>query len=303
MTNNQILVNFFSFFKIKKNKRIIIYPNLSGFTLGIFVFFCFLISVFYENNFALLISIIIFFIFFISIIVSNQNLDNLNLISEDFYLISENEKNNLVFEIFNNSENNKLNIDVFYEKKFNGNYNFKSGTNTIKIEFVGEKRGIVNLDNIILKSVFPFGVINTRKKIRINKKIYIYPTPKNKYLDIFAEFYPNNSAYDQDDLDSLDQYKIGDNLSKIAWKKTLQKGEKFVKKFISQKNDNQKTLDLDKYLEFDFEELLSAVAHIFISNYQMNNEISLKHKDKIFQLSSHESSLNEILKYLSYVQK
>ena len=303
MTSNQTLANFSSFLKIKKNQRIIIYPNLSGFTLGIFVFFCFLISVFYENNFALLISIIIFFIFFISIIVSNQNLDNLNLIAEDFYLISENEKNNLVFEIFNNSENNKLNIDVFYEKKFNGNYNFKSGTNTIKIEFVGEKRGIVNLDNIILKSVFPFGVINTRKKIGINKKIYVYPTPKNKYLDIFAEFYPNNSAYDQDDLDSLDQYKIGDNLSKIAWKKTLQKGEKFVKKFISQKNDNQKTLDLDKYFEFDFEELLSSVAHIFISNYQMNNEISLKHKDKIFQLSSHESSLNEILKYLSYVQR
>ena len=303
MTSNQTLANFFSFLKIKKNQRIIIYPNLSGFTLGIFVFFCFLISVFYENNFALLISIIIFFIFFISIIVSNQNLDNLNLISKDFYLISENEKNNLVFEIFNNSENNKLNIDVFYEKKFNGNYNFKSGTNTIKIKFVGEKRGIVNLDNIILKSVFPFGVINTRKKIGVNKKIYVYPTPKNKYLDIFAEFYPNNSAYDQDDLDSLDQYKIGDNLSKIAWKKTLQKGEKFVKKFISQKNNNQKTLDLDKYHEFDFEELLSAVSHIFISNYQTNNEISLKHKDKIFQLSSHESSLNEILKYLSYVQR
>ena len=94
-------------------------------------------------------------------------------------------------------------------------------------------------------------------------------------MDIFAEFYPNNSAYDQDDLDSLDQYKIGDNLSKIAWKKTLQKGEKFVKKFTGQKNNNQKTLDLDKYHDLDFEKLLSAVSHIFISNYQMNNEIYL----------------------------
>ena len=303
MTNNQILVNFFSFFKIKKNKRIIIYPNLSGFTLGIFVFFCFLISVFYENNFALLISIIIFFIFFISIIISNQNLDELDLISEDFYLVPENEKNNLNFSIFNNSENKKLNIDVFYKKSLKGNYNFKSGSNPIKIEFVHGKRGIINFDNIVLKSVFPFGVINTRKTIEINKKIYVYPNPKNRYLDIFAEFYPSNLIYDQDDLDSLEQYKIGDNLSKIAWKKTLQKGEKFVKKFIGKKNENQKTLDLDRYSEFNFEELLSAVTHVFLSNFRMNNEISLKHRDKIFHLSNNESSLNEILKYLSYVQK
>ena len=34
----------------KNRTKIYIYPNLNGFVLGLFIFFCFLIAVFYENN-------------------------------------------------------------------------------------------------------------------------------------------------------------------------------------------------------------------------------------------------------------
>ena len=47
-----------------KKLKIYIYPNLQGLLLGLFILFCFLISVFYENNSGLLLSIVIFFIFF-----------------------------------------------------------------------------------------------------------------------------------------------------------------------------------------------------------------------------------------------
>ena len=60
-----ISFNFKSFFNLKKNAKIYIYPNLNGLGLGLFIFFCFLISVFYEINSGLLISIVIFFVFFI----------------------------------------------------------------------------------------------------------------------------------------------------------------------------------------------------------------------------------------------
>ena len=59
--------------------KIYIYPNLNGIGLGLFIFFCFLISVFYQINSGLLVSIIIFFIFFISIFVSHQNINNLEI--------------------------------------------------------------------------------------------------------------------------------------------------------------------------------------------------------------------------------
>ena len=53
-------INFKSFLNLKKDAKIYIYPNLNGLGLGLFIFFCFLISVFYENNSGLLISIVIF---------------------------------------------------------------------------------------------------------------------------------------------------------------------------------------------------------------------------------------------------
>ena len=62
--------------KINKN-NLYIFPNLRGFQVGALVFFCFCVSIFYQNNFALLLSIILFFVFFISILISYQNLNNL----------------------------------------------------------------------------------------------------------------------------------------------------------------------------------------------------------------------------------
>jgi len=87
MLNGVLQNKLIPFFNNFKRERIIIYPNLSGFILGAFVFFCFLISVFYENNFALLISIIIFFFFFISIIIFNLILSSIDYISSNELLI------------------------------------------------------------------------------------------------------------------------------------------------------------------------------------------------------------------------
>ena len=56
-------INLRNFFKLKNNSKIYIYPNFNGIGLSLFIFFCFLISVFYESNSGLLLSIIIFFIF------------------------------------------------------------------------------------------------------------------------------------------------------------------------------------------------------------------------------------------------
>ena len=79
--------NFKSFPNFKKDAKIYIYPNLNGLGLGLFIFFCFLISVFYENNSGLLISIVIFFVFFISIFISHQNISKLDFICKNEYLV------------------------------------------------------------------------------------------------------------------------------------------------------------------------------------------------------------------------
>ena len=87
--------------KEKNKSKIFIYPNLNGLGLGFFLILCFLIAVFYENNFGLLLSIIIFFIFFISIFVSHQNINHLTLSTPDKYFIEATKDETIDIQIIN----------------------------------------------------------------------------------------------------------------------------------------------------------------------------------------------------------
>ena len=109
---------------LKKKLKVYIYPNLQGLLLGLFVFFCFLISVFYENNSGLLISIVIFFIFFISIFISHQNINNLRINFLTEYLVEANKTEYINFKIINDAKEKKLNIDLEINKSKLQNFNF-----------------------------------------------------------------------------------------------------------------------------------------------------------------------------------
>ena len=227
MLNGVLQNKLIPFFNNFKREKIIIYPNLSGFILGVFVFFCFLISVFYENNFALLISIIIFFIFFISIIISNQNLTNIDYVSSNELLIEANRESSIQLNIFNNSQIKKLNIDFYIDKQFKGNFDLELNNNSINLNFFKQTRGSIPINDLQLKSDFPFGIINTIRKFKLNNTIYVYPKPKKQNLELLNKFNLDNSLQNQEEFNGIDQYKIGDNLSKIAWKQSIGKNKKY----------------------------------------------------------------------------
>ena len=293
--------NLFNSLNFSKREKIIIYPNLPGFILGLFVFFCFLISIFYENNFALLISIVIFFVFFISIIISNQNLSKIEVTASNEILIPANEHSSINVNISNSSNAKKLNINYYLDNQFKGNTNFEKGLGQLKIDYFKKTRGVFKINEIMIKSVFPFGIIKTKRKYKLNKDIYVYPAPKKNNLDILSRFNFDNFNGDQNEFEGIDQYKIGDSLSKIAWKKSIL-DKKFIKTFSNPNLNQEQVLDLNDYDSIEFEQLLSFVSYIFINSFKLKKNISLKHKDKIFHLTDEKSSLNNILKYLSNVQ-
>lgn len=293
--------NLFNSLNFSKREKIIIYPNLPGFILGLFVFFCFLISIFYENNFALLISIVIFFVFFISIIISNQNLSKIEITASNEILIPTNEHSSINVNISNSSNAKKLNINYYLDNQFKGNTNFEKGLGQLKIDYFKKTRGVFKINEVMIKSVFPFGIIKTKRKYQLNKDIYVYPAPKKNNLDILSRFNFDNFNGDQNEFEGIDQYKIGDSLSKIAWKKSIL-DKKFIKTFSNPNLNQEQVLDLNDYDSIEFEQLLSFVSYIFINSFKLKKNISLKHKDKIFHLTDEKSSLNNILKYLSNVQ-
>ena len=296
----QRISNFFEF-NLKNKTKIYIYPNLNGIGLGLFIFFCFLISVFYENNSALLISIIIFFIFFISIFVSHQNINSLSLNHNQNFVIEAGKSEIINLQIINLSNEKKLNIDVDYKKQTIGNYNFNRKVNTVRLKYFNKQRGKYCLDKIILKSIYPFGVIRTKVPLISKSDIYIYPTkirPNNKLLNEFQI----NKLKNADEFDGLDDYKYGDSYSKIAWKKSSGKN-KYVKVFSDVEKQSHFILNLNKYEEINFELLLGYAVYIIHYFFDNKKKLIIKHRNNVFELNSSQNSLNKILKYLSNVEK
>ena len=296
--NHQIFENI----KKKNRSKIIIYPNLNGLSLGILVFFCFLISVFYENNFALLLSIIIFFIFFISIFISNQNLNNLNIQWKEEYFLEQNKYEKIYLQILNETNEKKLNIDAVYQNKNIGNYNFINKINKIFIPLFNDNRGVFKLQRLNLKSTYPFGIIRTKRFFDSNSKLIVFPKTIRPNQDLMNEFNINLNGHTLDEFDGIEDYKNGDDFSKIAWKKSTLKNKKYIKKFEQPDIEKKSVLNLDLYQSIEFETLLSYAT--FIVQYYYKNKINLtvKHLDQTFYLNQNENSLNQILKYLANVQ-
>ena len=288
--------------KEKNRSKIIIYPNWNGVGLGFFVFLCFLIAVFYENNFGLLLSIIIFFIFFISIFVSNQNLNHLSINALDNYYLEATKEEGIDIQLINHVNEKKLNIDLDYKKQNLTELNFTKKINTIKLNEKYLERGTFSIGKIILKSIYPFGIIRTKRYFNPKSKIVVFPNKLQPNIDLLNEFNINLKGHANDEFEGIEDYKNGDSFSKIAWKKSIIKNKKYIKKFEEPKKENKLILNLDNYKEINFEELLSYVCYIVDYYYRNKIELTIKHRDNTLYLNQSQNSLNQILKYLANVK-
>ena len=288
--------------KEKNKSKIIIFPNWNGVGLGFFVFFCFLISVFYENNFGLLLSIIIFFIFFISIFVSNQNLNHLTINALDNYYIETNKNEAIDIQIVNHVNEKKLNIDLDYKNLNLKELNFLKKLNQLKLYDQYSERGIFSISRIILKSIYPFGIIRTKRYFNPKSKIVVYPKKLQPNIDMLNEFNINLKGHANDEFEGIEDYKNGDSFSKIAWKKSIIKNKKYIKKFEEPKKENKLILNLDNYKEINFEDLLSYVSYIIDYYYTNKIHLTIKHRDNTFYLNQSQTSYHQILKYLANVK-
>ena len=293
---------FIQSLKEKNRSKIIIFPNWNGVGLGFFVFFCFLISVFYENNFGLLLSIIIFFIFFISIFVSNQNLNHLTINALDNYYIETNKNEAIDIQIVNHVNEKKLNIDLDYKNLNLKELNFPKKLNQLKLYDQYSERGIFSISRVILKSIYPFGIIRTKRYFDAKSKIVVYPKKLKPNIDMLNEFNINLKGHANDEFEGIEDYKNGDSFSKIAWKKSIIKNKKYIKKFEEPKKENKLILNLDNYKEINFEDLLSYVSYIVDYYYKNKIQLTIKHRDNTFYLNQSQNSYHQILKYLANVK-
>ena len=276
-------------------KNLFIFPNLKGFQVGVLIFFCFALAIFYQNNFALLISIILFIIFFISILISYQNLNNLEFeITER--ILPSNKLIKLNYILKNKTKRERLNIN-FKQNDQTINLDPKK-INNITFQNKFEKRGIYETPSISFNSVFPFGIINTFGKIYFKKKLIIYPEPikppKNILDNLFNKI---NDGFDYE-FDKIEENNHEKNLSKVSWKHFSIKKKYYHKIFKFKKETNNFIIDLD-LLSRDFEKSLSYASYLINDFYKLKNPFTLKHKNYISENSCSYEHRNKQLTYLA----
>ena len=276
-------------------KNLFIFPNLKGFQVGVLIFFCFALAIFYQNNFALLISIILFIIFFISILISYQNLNNLEFeITER--ILPSNKLVKLNYILKNKTKRERLNIN-FKQNDQTINLDPKK-INNITFQNKFEKRGIYETPSISFNSVFPFGIINTFGKIYFKKKLIIYPEPikppKNILDNLFNKI---NDGFDYE-FDKIEENNHEKNLSKVSWKHFSIKKKYYHKIFKFKKETNNFIIDLD-LLSRDFEKSLSYASYLINDFYKLKNPFTLKHKNYISENSCSYEHRNKQLTYLA----
>ena len=281
--------------KNKINRRnLYIFPNFKGFQIASLIFFCFAVSIFYQNNFGLLLSIILFFIYFISIIISYQNLLNINLNVIDKLLPAQQKvKINYLIKCKEKRERLNINFDIG-KTSINSDINIQR---KIKLNFVFDKRGIQEVPNLNVRSEFPFGIINTFSKILFKEKITIYPKPIKPSDDLLESLFDDklNEGFDYD-FDRIEEAKDISNLSKVSWKHFSIKKKYYVKKFKFSNNANYIVIDLEKIKAESYEKKLSYASYLIEYFYKLKKPFSLKNNDyKSITSCSYEHRNNQLI--------
>ena len=281
--------------KNKINRRnLYIFPNFKGFQIASLIFFCFAVSIFYQNNFGLLLSIILFFIYFISIIISYQNLLNINLNVVDKLLPAQQKvKINYLIKCKEKRERLNINFDIG-KTSINSDINIQR---KIKLNFVFDKRGIQEVPNLNVRSEFPFGIINTFSKIFFKEKITIYPKPIKPSDDLLESLFDDklNEGFDYD-FDRIEEAKDISNLSKVSWKHFSIKKKYYVKKFKFSNNANYIVIDLEKIKAESYEKKLSYASYLIEYFYKLKKPFSLKNNDyKSITSCSYEHRNNQLI--------
>lgn len=172
-----------------------------------------------------------------------------------------------------------------------------------------EKRGIAQVDEIIISSNFPFDFFRRYRKIRKEAVITVYPKPLRCDLAPFQEFGNQfkgekeltKPGYDSDML-SIRDYVHGDPPKYISWKATAKTGSLKVRE-LSAVERRQVTIDFDHMEKGDLERALSCTAFIVISLLRLKIPVGLQIGGEVVKPGLSEAHRRNILMRLALYGK
>ncbi|MGE6330686.1 DUF58 domain-containing protein [Psychrobacter pacificensis] len=138
---------------------------------------------------------------------------------------------------------------------------------TIRLPVQTYNRGPLGLPRLIIKTVYPLGIMRAWSYVYFARKTWVYPKPEAfdwqvQYSVASSEDLPIGGQYrqGQDDFERLDNYVEGESLARVSWGHVARGQGMFTKHFADPVGHEQ-TLDYADMPGAHHEQKLAQLAH------------------------------------------
>ena len=232
-------------------RRIYVLPSKAGLFFSVIWFLMMLAGLNFNNNMSLM---LVFLLFGLAQVVLHKtffNLRNLRLeqINAEPVFLGENITIHLAIaadhEKWQIRSENQFSTDVC---------NITQNSSELKLLVPSHHRGMQAVDRVKLLTRFPLGLFTVWVYCLPEAAVLVYPKPESPCPDFPShggQEGEKSTRIQGEELSGIRNYRQGDPIRDIAWKKTAQSNQTWVKEF----NQTQ-----GKHLLFDFSQL--AMGHI-----------------------------------------
>jgi uncharacterized protein (DUF58 family) len=279
------------------HKNIFIMPSRFGTAFVLFTLLVFLLGTNYQNNIIILVSYLLISFFIVVLLHSFYNLSGLHFFAPS--QIKGFVDSSIAFPLVVASDKARFNINITFlpvNDAINGHYvgelvtkipEVKSGDTEIYVPYTPIKRGNYDLERMTIVSEYGFGLFRTWTRLDFAQQVIAYPKPV--VFDLAAinadniindtktssVTLPNRPLKGSDDFYQLQQYRMGEPKSRVAWKQ-LARGQGWLTKQYQQQQCPDIMLDLNAMPSLDFETRLGMLCFAICEHLNQQLGFSLQ---------------------------
>ena len=282
--------------------RIFIFPNKVGFLFLVLLGLLLVTGINYQNNLILSIGFIMVSLFVTSIIATYQNIASLVIKASACDACFVGDTVSLPLTLNNPNKTSKAGLFVGFDHSHAQLIPVVESQQNIRLSYVPQQRGYINVPKIKLFSVYPLGLLTCWSWLYLDFNGVVYPKPVDlPFRSSDGEGLDDTDQSIQsgmDEFDGLRMYQKGDSLKRVAWKQYAKTQQLMTKQYLDYQGD-ERCLDWSVLSGFDVEYRLQVLCGWALQAHQQQSEFSLKIPGQTIPLGSGEQHLHQCLKALA----
>ena len=223
----------------ERTQQLYIIPTFDGLKLAGLNFILLIVGLIYGNNYVLFFDFVLFCLFLGSMYYTHFNLQGLKLISINSLSLHKNEQGvlNLAFQTNSSFGHNFIELELVSTHSITSisptsfSFNPKNKTDKIlnvSLPIMALQRGHIVQLKLKIETFFPFHLFRCFTYFKIESDLFVFPEVKD--LNLYHEIIISESVFDDNEHLVIEQFRKGESLKRIHWKKLAQTNQLYSKK-------------------------------------------------------------------------